>query len=91
MSRRWAVCRVCGEGFAPRTLNQDVCHLSCFYNDPRRRTGYPMKLLQAERKRGRTLSPAVHGRRGFRAVRAERARPRGGLSASWQARQPLPP
>ena len=53
MSRRWVECRVCGEGFAPRTRAQDVCHLSCFYNDPRRRTGYPMKMLQAERKQTR--------------------------------------
>jgi hypothetical protein len=36
---RWAVCRVCGEGFSPRTLKQDVCDLRCFYRDPRRHIG----------------------------------------------------
>jgi len=51
VSCRWAVCRVCGEGFAPRTLLQDVCTLRCLCRDPRRRLGYPMKALQAERKR----------------------------------------
>jgi hypothetical protein len=50
---RWEVCRVCGEGFAPRTLKQDVCDLSCFYRDPRRYIGHGMKMLQAERKRER--------------------------------------
>jgi len=50
---RWAVCPVCGEGFAPRTLKQDVCDLSCFYRDPRRHIGHGMKMLQAERKRVR--------------------------------------
>ena len=50
---RWVVCRVCGDGFAPRTGKQDVCDLRCFYRDPRRHTGYGMKMLQAERKRGR--------------------------------------
>jgi len=51
---RWAVCPVCGEGFAPRTLKQDVCDLSCFYRDPRRHIGHGMRMLQAERKRVRT-------------------------------------
>ena len=53
MSRRLVACQVCGEGFAPRTLKQEVCDLRCFYRDPRRHTGYGMKLLQAERKRER--------------------------------------
>ena len=44
------VCRVCGEGFAPRTLTQDVCSLRCLCRDPRRLVGYPMKALQAARK-----------------------------------------
>jgi hypothetical protein len=48
---RWAVCRVCGEGFAPRTLKQDVCDLSCFYRDPRRRVGYPMMVRKREQTR----------------------------------------
>jgi hypothetical protein len=47
MSRRWVVCRVCGEGFAPRTRNQDLCSLRCLCRDPRRHIGYPMKLRQA--------------------------------------------
>jgi hypothetical protein len=46
----WAVGRVCGEGFAPRTVKQDVCDLRCFYRDPRRHVGYPMKAVQAERR-----------------------------------------
>jgi hypothetical protein len=51
VSRRWAVCRVCGEGFSPRTLSQDLCSLRCLCRDPRRRIGFGMKALQAERKR----------------------------------------
>jgi hypothetical protein len=51
MSRRWVVCRVCGHGFAARTAKQEACDLRCFYRDPRRHVGYPMKALQAERKR----------------------------------------
>ena len=51
MSRRWVECRVCGEGFAPRTLEQDLCSLRCLCRDPRRQIGHPMKMLQAERKR----------------------------------------
>lgn len=58
MSRRWAVCRVCGEGFSPRTGKQEVCDLSCFYRDPRRHVGYGMKMLQAELKRERTRKAA---------------------------------
>jgi hypothetical protein len=54
MSRRWAVCRFCGEGFTPRTLKQDVRGVRWFYRDPRRHTGYSMKMLQAERKREQT-------------------------------------
>jgi hypothetical protein len=51
MSRRWVECRICGEGFSPRTAKQDVCCLRCFCRDPRHRVGYPMKLLQAALKR----------------------------------------
>jgi hypothetical protein len=58
MSRRWAVCVVCGEGFSPRTATQDVCDLSCFYRDPRRHIGYPMKALQAALKRERARRAA---------------------------------
>jgi hypothetical protein len=53
VSRRRVVCRVCGEGFAPRTHKQDVCDLRCCYRDPRRHVGYPMKLMQAALKRER--------------------------------------
>jgi len=55
---RWVVCRVCGEGFAPRTVKQGVCDLRCFYRDPRRHTGYGMKMLQAERRRERVRRAA---------------------------------
>jgi hypothetical protein len=47
MTSRWVVCRVCGQGFAARTAKQEVCDLRCFYRDPRRYIGYPMKLRQA--------------------------------------------
>jgi hypothetical protein len=50
MSRRWAVCRVCGEGFAPRTGLQDLCSLRCLCRDPRRRTAYPMQVRQAAKR-----------------------------------------
>lgn len=53
MSRRWVECRVCGEGFAPRTLRQDVCDLRCCYRDPRRHVGHGMWALQAQRKQER--------------------------------------
>jgi hypothetical protein len=53
MSRRWVECRVCGAGFSPRTLRQDVCDLRCFCRDPRRQIGYPMMLRQGQRKRMR--------------------------------------
>ena len=53
MSRRWVECRVCGEGFSPRTLKQDVCGLRCFCRDPRRQIGYPMHVRQEQRKRMR--------------------------------------
>jgi len=58
MSRRLVACQVCGEGFAPRTLKQDVCDLRCFYRDPRRHVGYPMKALQAARKNAQTRRAA---------------------------------
>jgi hypothetical protein len=29
MSRRWAVCVVCGQGFSARTRTQDLCSLRC--------------------------------------------------------------
>jgi len=58
MSRRWLVCRVCGRGFAPRTGRQEVCDLRCFYRDPRRHVGYPMKALQAARKNAQTRRAA---------------------------------
>jgi hypothetical protein len=45
--RRRCACSVCGEGFAPRTRNQDLCSLRCLCHDPRHRIGYPMKLRQA--------------------------------------------
>jgi len=51
MSRRWAVCFVCWQGFSARTAAQDVCCLKCLCHDPRHRIGYGMKALQAERKR----------------------------------------
>jgi hypothetical protein len=53
MSRRWLECRVCGEGFAPRTGKQDVCDIRCCYRDPRQHVGYGMKALQAALKRER--------------------------------------
>jgi len=58
MSRRLVACQVCGEGFAPRTLKQDVCDLRCFYRDPRRHVGYPMKALQTARKNAQTRRAA---------------------------------
>lgn len=58
MSRRWLECRVCGEGFSPRTRKQDVCDLRYFYRDPRRHVGYGMKMLQAERKLEQTRRAA---------------------------------
>jgi hypothetical protein len=59
VSRRWAVCRVCGAAFAPRTARQDVCQIACLYRDPRHRLGYPMKAMQAALKRERA---ATHSR-----------------------------
>ena len=53
MSRRWVESLVCGEGFSPRTLSQDLCSLRCLCRDWRRRMGYGMKMLQAERERVR--------------------------------------
>ncbi len=58
MSRRWVVCRVCGEGFSPRTLLQELCSLRCLCRDPRRHIGHGMKMLQAERKREQTRRAA---------------------------------
>ena len=51
MSRRWLECRICGEGFAPRTGKQDVCSLDCFARDRRRLVGWPTRLRQALRQR----------------------------------------
>jgi len=34
----------------------------CFYREPRRHTGYGMKMLQAERKRGGTIERLTQGR-----------------------------
>jgi hypothetical protein len=58
MSRRWAVCRVCGEGFSSRTLKQDMCSLRCLCRDPRRHVGYGMKMLRAAIKRERPRQAA---------------------------------
>jgi hypothetical protein len=58
VNRRWAVCRVCGEGFALRTLKQDVCSLRCLCHDPRRRIGFRMKALQAARNHTQTRRAA---------------------------------
>jgi len=58
VSRRWVACKVCGEGFAPRTSAQDVCDLRCRYRDPRRHIGHGMKALQAVRKRERVRRAA---------------------------------
>jgi hypothetical protein len=53
MSRQWIECRVCGEGFSPRTSLQDVCTLRCFCRDTRHLVGYHVKLWQARRRRMR--------------------------------------
>jgi hypothetical protein len=58
MSLRRVVCRVCGEGFSPRTLKQDLCSLRCLCRDPQRLVGFPMKVLRAKGKREQTRRAA---------------------------------
>ena len=53
MNGRWIECRVCGEGFSPRTPRQDVCCLACLAHDPRHLVGYPVRIRQAQRRRMR--------------------------------------
>ena len=53
MSRRWIECRVCGEGFAPRTAKQDVCGSRCFCKDRRHLVGWPTRLRHTLRQEAR--------------------------------------